>query len=125
VTAVENKWHAKLENWALWLVAGGPKGSPGVSSIYRGPDRFRADYVGPRALVGDASDVDSLVVRLKQDHQNALRAWFVWTGSTQDRAASLGCHVDTLRDRVRAACFRLDDLHQAQRRPSSPARQSA
>ena len=109
------RWHDRLENWAAWCVSGSGRHSPGVSGIYRGENRFRAEYVGPRPLIGDASDVDRLVHKLSCEHQDALKAAFIWTGSWLDRARSLGCHADTLRNRMHAAIGRLDDLEQARR----------
>ena len=116
------RWESRLENWAAWTISGSSQFSAGVSGIYKGLDRYRAEYVGPRPLIGDATDVDALIHRLSDEHRRALVARYVWTGTTQDRARSLGCHVDTLRDRTRAALFRLDDLEQARKRPRCACR---
>jgi hypothetical protein len=125
VTFLEQRWHAALQNWAVWIVSGGGhsrSSSCGVSTIYKGDDRFRADYVGPVVLIGAAHDVDVLVVQLPEVHRRALVAEFVWTGSATARALALGIHVDTLRNRVRQACYRLDDLHEARKAAQKRAR---
>jgi hypothetical protein len=71
----------------------------------------------PVPLIGEASDTDRLIGRLTAAQQDAIRASFIWSGTVADRARALGVCADTMRDRVRAACFRLDDLYQAKRRP--------
>jgi hypothetical protein len=117
MSAILERWHARLENWALFLTSGTAHASAGVSSIYKG-GRITFETLRPAPLIGDASDVDPLVHRLEDAHRRALVAEFVWTGAAIDRAAALGCHVDTLRNRVQAACFRLDDLEQTRRQSS-------
>ena len=77
----------------------------------------------PLPLIGEASDVDRLVCRLDANHQRALVATFIWTGTVAERAESLGVHPDTLRARTRAAIFRLDDLEQARREHARRTRQ--
>jgi hypothetical protein len=112
--AVLERWERRLQNWSLWCVRGSSTSSH-ISGIYRGDDRFRGDYVGPQPLAGDALDVDGLVARLDEKHGDALRAAYIWTGTVAMCAADLRIHPNTLRARVIAAKFRLEDLDQARR----------
>jgi hypothetical protein len=121
-SAIVDRWHARLENWAWWIVSGA---SASISSAYRGP-RICDDDAPPRApppLIGEAHDVDRLVHKLSPEQQRALRAWFIWTGGVADRERTLGVHPDTLRDRVRKACYSLDDLWHQRRPRAVPQRQ--
>jgi hypothetical protein len=104
-------WRSRLENWALWVTCGTSQTSAGVSSIYRS-NGYRFDFTTrpPAPLIGDASDVDALILRLADVHRDALRATYVWTGSIQLKARQLGVCVDTLRNRTIAATWKLDDL---------------
>jgi hypothetical protein len=82
----------------------------------------------PPPLVGEALDTDQLVLTLSRESPEkyaAIRTFYIWSGTLQMRAEQLGCHVDTLTNRVRAAArYRLDDLDQARRarmlRPQKP-----
>jgi hypothetical protein len=115
-----------LGNWALWLARGSSSHSPGVSTIYRS-NGYRFDFSNrtPPPLIGDASDVDSLVLQLSDTHRQALKAHYLWTGPMALRAKTLGCHPSTLTNRVRAATFALDDLDQARRKRTPPAQNRA
>lgn len=113
---VMERWNARLENWALWLVAHTARASGSPYPAYR---LFRARSRGdsaparPCALVGAALDTDRLVVELAREspaRAEAVRVWYVWTGTYAERAAAIGVHPDTLRDRVVAACHRLEEL---------------
>jgi hypothetical protein len=108
-------WTLKLEAWALYCTRGTHRHSEGVSSIYKGA-RYVTETLRPMPPIGEATDVDRLVHRLDAKHRMALVAEFIWTGSAIERAKALGCCVDTLRHRVRAAIFKLDELHQALKR---------
>jgi hypothetical protein len=117
---VQQRWDAKLVNWALWIV--------GQSSGVSAPDREWWNHPPrpPQPLVGEALDTDELLsalasedIRQGLDRYQAVRAWYVWTGSVSERAASLRIHPDTLLDRVRAARYRLEDLDQARRRDAT------
>jgi len=120
------RWTSRLENWALYVTSGNMQHSPGVSSIYRS-NGYRFDFTprNPAPLIGDASDVDALIVQLSDAHRDALKATFIWTGTVADRAATLRIHPNTLRDRTIAACYRLEDLDKARRRASERVRSSA
>jgi hypothetical protein len=119
-----DKWDERLENWAAWVLGSDQQGGAArISSIYA-PAKIRSGFESrpPPPLVGMANDTDDLVAQLCREHFMAVRAWYVWTGSVEIRAADLGCHPNTLRDRVRAAKDRLDVLDQErQRRQVRPA----
>lgn len=118
---IQARWHRKLENWALWY-AGGE--SRGVSSAYGASSSAGWKWWEhpPRQatpLVGEAVDTDQLVAIVAHDNPgqfSAIRAWYVWSGTVEQRATDLGIHRDTLRDRIVAARYRLDDLDQQRRR---------
>jgi len=125
---VQERWDLKLVNWALWVCS---SAAVGVSA----PDREWWNHPPrpPQPLVGEALDTDELLQVLASedilrglDRYQAVRAWYVWTGSLIERAASLKIHRDTLADRVYAARFRLDELDLLRRRDSiRPVRQTA
>ena len=98
---VQERWDAKLANWALWIIGGDSKGV-GM------PDREWWNYPPrpPQPLIGEARDTDALVqiVAIENPLQHlAIRAWYVWTGTQAERATALGVPYNTWRDRVIAA----------------------
>ena len=106
---VEELWSARLENWALWYVGGE---SSGVSSYNAIAEEDTAPRPPP-PLIGEAVDTDALLVKLnavRPELFEAVRAWYVWTGTKQMKARQMGIHPDTLADRVRAAKYRLESL---------------
>jgi hypothetical protein len=120
MTAIEELWHCRLTNWALWEVGGN---SVGVSA-YDGEWDDNAPMLPP-PLVGEAMDTDTLLTRLNQADPVkyiAIRIKFVWSGSIEERCRQAGMHRDTLNDRVRSAIFRLDDMDQERRLKMSKAR---
>jgi hypothetical protein len=107
---VQLRWDAKLTNWALWIVSR-DQGDAAVSA----PDREWWNHPPrpPQPLIGEAKDVDDLVQIIAQDNPDqylAVRAWYVWSGTREDRALTLGVPYNTWRDRVVAARYRLDEL---------------
>lgn len=118
---IQAKWHARLENWALWLVSG--QGKRGKSSMLDfGSTRHWSDILEPQPMLGPALDTDDLLAKMRygdEDDRNrykAVKAWYTWAGSPRDWAIKLDIHVDTLHDRVRSARYRLDDLDLLRRR---------
>lgn len=114
--AVAQRWDTLLANWALWR-RGGTRAASVISSIYRrgeSVDRWRRwDERGtqlPPAINGEAFDTDALVLRLADDQRRAVDAWYCWTGTVAERAEYLGCHADTLRNRVAAAKVELERM---------------
>ncbi len=69
----------------------------------------------PQPLVGAALDTDGLVAQLVRDHREALIVWYVWTGPWELRLLDTTVPYETLRDRVRASKFELDELNQGRR----------
>ena len=69
-------------------------------------------------LVGEAFDTDDLVLKLERKQRQAIDARYIWTypETQEQRARELGIHVNTFRERVRQAMYRLDDLDCARRR---------
>lgn len=120
---VQELWHRKLENWAIWRISGGTSASGSPYPAYRDylPERgwWEQSSRPPQPLVGEALNVDALVTIIQgegvQGYERyvALLAFYVWTGNLSDRARDLHIHPDTLNDRVRAARYRLEDLWQA------------
>lgn len=106
-------WHDKLTNWAYWKVSGG--GFAGISGAYN-DDWMHAPRL-PCPLVGEALDTDDLVMRLPTEQRSAITAVYLWTvpETLEARAAVLRIHPGTLRERVRQAKFRLDDLDHQRR----------
>lgn len=117
-TLVQRRWDGKLTNWALWVCS---SAQIGVSA----PDREWWNHPPrpPQPLVGEALDTDELLqalasedMRRRLDRYQAVRAWYVWTGTLTERAHSLRIHPGTLTDRVVAARYRLDELDCERRR---------
>jgi hypothetical protein len=112
-----------LENWAAWLIGGSGVRMGGVSRIYRlapATTRARADTTFV-VIVGDAIDVNDLVVRLTQIHQRALVINYCWSGSLVYRAHEAGLWPSTLRDRIEAVKKRLQELDEARRHAHRPS----
>jgi hypothetical protein len=116
---VQERWHRKLENWALWKV-----GQSRESRGGRPGDWWNCPPRPPQPLVGEASDVDGLVEIMKYEGEigkerfQAIDAWYLWTypETYGARADALRIHPDTLADRVRAARYRLEELEDERRR---------
>lgn len=99
-------WDDRLYNWALWK-RGGKSTGLFASDGYYGGDDTRP----PPPLVGEAFDTDRLIRQLPPDQQQALEAVYVWSiGTLDERAAALGIHRNTLRNRVDAAKGGVDAL---------------
>lgn len=99
-------WDERLENWALWRSGADSCGLGLATDGTWGGDCTRP----PQPLVGEALDIDNLVQQLVPEHIEAVTAWYVWTGTVEDRAAVLGVHRNTLHNRVAAAKACLDAL---------------
>ena len=99
-------WDDRLYNWALWKRGANSLGSS-ASDCYYGGDDTRP----PPPLVGEAFDTDRLIRQLPPAQQQALEAVYVWSiGTLDERAAALGIHRNTLRNRVDAAKGGVDAL---------------
>lgn len=99
-------WDERLYNWALWKRGANSLGSSASDGHYGGDDTRP-----PPPLVGEAFDTDRLIRQLPPDQQQALEAVYVWSiGTLDERAAALGIHRNTLRNRVDAAKGRVDAL---------------
>jgi hypothetical protein len=105
-TKDDERWDARLENWALWKIGGV---STGIGSAYDGEWGGGAPRL-PIALVGEALDTDDLVLKLADHLQRALEAAYCWIGTDGMKAHQLSCHRDTFADRVRLAKERLEVL---------------
>lgn len=104
-----DRWEQRLQNWALWYVSG--SGGSAVSALYLLGGATRRSKVDARVvLVGEALDTDALIRKLSRELQQAILAWYVWTGPVAGKAAQIGCHENTLRYRVEGAKLRLRDL---------------
>lgn len=113
MNTIQERWDAKLKNWALWLSSAGLQG---VSA----PDRewWNQPPRPPQPLAGEALDTDQLVQKLKPEHFEAVRVYYAWSGTLEQRVADCDppIHVNTLLDRVQAARFKLEDLDCERRR---------
>ena len=100
-------WDERFYNWALWKRGGNSLGSSASDGYYGGDDTRP-----PPPLVGEAFDTDRLICLLPVEQQQALVAVYVWSiGTLDDRAAELGIHRNTLRNRVDAAKGGVDALY--------------
>lgn len=123
---IEDRWHARLENWALW--------KHGVDTVSRAVEEsYRKVREGswkidisepprkPQPLVGDAMDVDRLVRLLDPDHQQAIiiRYCRTFPETLEDRAAEIGIHVNTLRYRLLMAMEALERMQAERDRQSA------
>lgn len=125
---VQERWDAKLVNWALWVVSGEPRGKCSILDF--GSARYRFDFRTrpPQPLIGEALDTDRLIAIVRDENPEqhlAIRAWYVWTGTQADRCATLKVPYTTWRDRVIAARFRLEELAILRRRTVARPRQLA
>lgn len=99
-------WDRKLDNWALWRKGAASVGSSASDGTFGGDDTRP-----PQPLIGEAFDVDRLVQQLPHDEQRAIEAVYVWSvGNLEERAAALGIHRNTLRNRVDAGKRGLDRM---------------
>ena len=112
--AVLPEWDRILSNWALWLL-GGRGGSGYVAAIYSLAPRGRRNDDWTPLLLAEAVDIDSKIRQLPKVQQNALVAWYLWSGALPVRARQLGCCEQTLRNRVFQAKQRLAELKYAPR----------
>ncbi len=110
--AVLAEWDRILSNWALWLL-GGRGGSGFASPVYSMAPRGRRSDDWMSLLLAEAVDPDSKIRQLPKVQQNALVAWYVWSGAVAVRARQLGCCENTLRNRVLQAKQRLAELKYA------------
>ncbi len=108
------EWDRILANWALWLLSG--RGGSGYASpVYAMGVRGRRNKCWMPLLLAEAVDIDTMIRQLPREQQNAVVAWYVWSGSAAVRARQLGCHETTLRNRVSCAKQRLAALKYAPR----------
>lgn len=123
---LDERWHARLENWALWK-AGVDTVSRDIVEKYRQvrEGNWRIDTSEPppkpRPLVGQAMDTDRLVKRLDHDHHEAVIVVYVWTypETLEARAAELGISRDTLHYRLSKAMEALDRMQSERDRQSA------
>lgn len=129
--AIWAKWDAKLYNWALCGFAKGiQRASVEERKVYddvehwtfycdRKPgsggqaDTYEAD--APPGINVEGLDTDSLVCRLSDPHREAIEAYWAMTGPLEYRASAIGCHVNTLRNRAKAAVVELEVMDAARR----------
>jgi hypothetical protein len=123
----KKRWHGRFENWALYYE--GSRGHFGDSVLGTAEERSKTygenvpearfarlyEQTTPQPLVGEATDTASFIARLPQDIQFALIATYRRSGTLEFRAAELGIHVNTLRNRVEVAMMRCEDMWQATR----------
>lgn len=110
------EWERRLQDWGVYRASQG-KGSCAISSAYDGMFGDGAPRP-PLPPLGEVNDTDSLVVKLADELQKTLIVKYVWTvvpDTEEARAAALRIHVNTLRERVKQAKFRLDDLDHARK----------
>jgi hypothetical protein len=112
--ATIDRWDRKCSNWALWAVSGSRTSTSNMFRVARGWNEGAP--ANPPALVGEAFDVDSLIVKLSREQHQAIVVWYTWTGTLKLRAVQACVLESTLRDRRRAAIFKLDDLNEARKR---------
>ena len=114
---IDERWHARLENWALWK-AGVDKVSGRITESYRQirEGSWKIDTSEPppkpQPLVGQAMDTDRLVKRLDADHHQAVIVVYLWTypETLEGRAAEIGIHRTTLHYRLACAMDALERM---------------
>lgn len=94
----------RLRNWARWYLSSEmAPGAYALSAIYRGmPTSPRGEPIIP-TLAGEAADTEATINRLHARHRLALHVWYISGWSVVRMAAKLGCHRNTVRNRVDAA----------------------
>lgn len=118
MATLSDRWHARLENWALWR-SGVDTVSRTIVETYRKvrDGDWRMDTSEPppkpKPLVGQAMDTDRLIRRLDPDHQQAITAVYLWTypETFDGRAAELGVTRQTLHYRL---CMSMEALERMQ-----------
>lgn len=132
---VSEKWDRKLDNWSLWYFGGKrivaePSAYEALERQDTGRDRpadqtFAATWetADPPAIVGEATDTHTLVALLPEREFEAVRTWYCLSGPVEMRAADLGVHPNTLRNRVNIAKVeleRMDGQRKRGQRPTAP-----
>lgn len=114
--ALEARWESRLDAWAEYMHSKEKGGKVKISSAYRlGARGAPGDGDGIPIHVGEAIDTDGLFRKLASHLRQAVWVWYCEQGSPGDKAQALSVHVNTLRARVRAAKYGLEDLHIARR----------
>lgn len=125
-----DRWDDRLHNWALWYY--GDRSGYTEPAAYDRIERQDAtdpkataavwETAAPQAVAGHAMDTHELVMKLSDEHFRAILAWYCWQGPLDVRLADLNraaaqaeppkgpIHVNTLRNRVKAAKVELERL---------------
>lgn len=137
--AVWDKWDEKLQAWALCY--GGSRSAPAPRRVYADAEHW-SFYVdqkrdgqaatweteAPPGITAEAIDTNALVILLSREHDEAVHAYYCWSGSLAIRAAQLRepVHETTLIRRVREAMVDLERMDgQRKRREPVTANRSA
>lgn len=114
--ASDDRWEARLQVWAEYMLARESGSRVRISSAYSLVGRGApAEGDGIPIHVGEALDTHELVRKLADHLRQAVWVWYVETGSVGEKAARLAIHRDTLTNRVTLAKGRLDDLDRARK----------
>ena len=94
----------RLLNWARWYLSSAmAPGAYALSAIYRGmPTSPRGESIIP-TLAGEAADTDGAINHLPERHRLALHVWYLSGWSVVRMATKLGCHRNTVRNRIDVA----------------------
>ena len=119
------RWHQRFSDWGEWFEGGSRVASqlaePSKRAHMLGDDvpdaRFARLYEPTRVVIadGEASDTNRLIRSLADPLQRAVEGTYRWSGTLQSRAAQLGIHPDTLRNRVATAMFECEQRWQRNR----------
>lgn len=118
MATLNERWHARLENWALYK-SGVDTVSRKIVETYRQiiNGDWRMDVSEPPAkpqpLVGPAMDTDRLVMRLDHDHREAVVMIYrrEYPSDMEGKAAELGITRQTLHYRL---CMAMEALERMQ-----------
>ena len=132
-TSTWKKWDEKLNNWALLYGGTGASVSPAYELLDRQEVR-EGDGTGraavwetpePPPLIGEAMDTNALVTLLIAEQHDAVHAWYCLSGTVDMRADAIHVHVNTLRNRTRAAVVELERMDGARQRGDPLIRRTA
>lgn len=109
-----------MEVWSIYVQTKEKGGRVKISSAYSLVARGApADGDGIPISVGEAIDTHSLYQRLPDHLRRAVWVWYCEAGTIGEKAAALSIGRNTLPARVRAAKYKLEDLHIARRNSKS------
>lgn len=117
-SSLQERWNARLEAWAEYMMSAEKGGKVKISSAYKlgGRGGGYNDGDGVPIHVGEALDTHAVYLRLPDHLRRAVWVWYCDQGTPGEKAAVLAIHRDTLAGRLIVARERLEDLHRDRQR---------